>query len=691
MAVERNFIVKLLADPKQVISAFNKVQGQANATFGSQGLGGKLSALLPSFKTISIAGTAAFGAVTAAAGFAIKAAAEDAESQEKLAQTLKTTFGESEILREETERLITQFMKSAAVADDQLRPAFGNLIRATGDFTQSQKLLQVALDISAGTSRDLESVTIALSRASQGQFTALTRLGVPLDQNAVKTKNFDKVVGELADTFKGQAEVQANSAAGRFRAFGIAVEELKEQFGTILLPTVIRIVDFFTDRLIPAVSLAIDQFQSAGVRSALAYFVAAFGDAGKAAIEIVRNVSLSVVDLGGQIEKAAAVIALGAVPILGVTGAFDLYNQIINTSERSTASINATFDGFAASVDYARKKLDIIAGGPLDTVERRLQANKDAAIRAKGAITDFGDETDGAGSKAKKAGEKIKTVEQKLKEYSSAAKSAKSASDAYGRSQQSVAKAQQSVLQANQDLNKAQEELAAAQMGGDPAAIEAAQRRVAAAERGVARSKFGVEQSVIAVRDAERRLAEVRADGESTADDIRKAEIDLAEAQFSVADAQDSVIQETLDLDEARRQLRISTEGLRAGDEELVPFLDAVRSAQDNQREAVENLTEAIDEQREALEEYQNALTELAKVSSLFPKIAGQNPVTGLIPVVPAAGGGSPASGVPGVNGTTKVDIIVQSGVLNGAQVGEEIYQYLRDYERVNGPLNLMV
>lgn len=691
MAVERAFLFKFFADPKEVLRSFNKIQGEAANAFGSKGLGGKLASLMPSFRTISIAGTAAFGAVTAAAGFAIKAAAEDAESQEKLAQTLKTTFGESEILREETERLITQFSKSAAVADDQLRPAFGNLIRATGDFTQSQKLLQVALDISAGTGRDLESVTIALSRASQGQFTALTRLGVPLDQNAVKTKNFDKVVGELADTFKGQAEVQANSAAGRFRAFGIAVEELKEQFGTILLPTVIRIVDFFTDRLIPAISLAIDQFQSSGVRSALAYFVAAFGDAGKAAIEIVRNVSLAVVDLGGQIEKAAAVIALGAVPILGVTGAFDLYNQIVNTSERSTAAINSTFDGFAASVDYARKKLDIIAGGPLDTVERRLQANKDAAIRAKGSITDFGDETEKAGGKAGKAGEKIKTVEQKLREYSSAAKSAKSASDAYGRSQQSVAKAQQSVLQANQDLNKAQEELAAAQMGGDPASIEAAQRRVAAAERGVARSKFGVEQSVIAVRDAERRLAEVRADGESTADDIRKAEIDLAEAQFSVADAQDSVIQETLDLDEARRQLRISTEGLRAGDEELVPFLDAVRSAQDNQREAVENLTEAIDDQREALEEYQAALAALAQVSASFPKIAGQNPVTGLVPVVPAVGGGSSAGGVPGVNGTTKVDIIVQSGVLNGAQVGEEIYQYLRDYERVNGPLNLMV
>jgi tetratricopeptide (TPR) repeat protein len=690
MAVVRDFIVKLLADPKQVVSAFNKIQGQANQTFGSKGLGGKLSALMPSFKTISIAGTAAFGAVTAAAGFAIKAAAEDAESQAKLAQTLKTTFGESELLREETERLITQFSKSAAVADDQLRPAFGNLIRSTGDFTQSQKLLQIALDISAGTGRDLESVTIALSRASQGQFTALTRLGVPLDQNAVKTKNFDKVVGELADTFKGQAEVQANSAAGRFRAFGIAVDELKEQFGTILLPVVTQVVDFLTDRLIPAVSLAIDQFRSQGVRAGLAYFVAAFGEMGKAVLAQIQSIGNGIfaflngvvgalAPLFAAIDAVRAFLAFGK-PIVSIQGMV----------KQAQDGLNAAFAEFGADVDYATKKLDIMARGPLDNVERRLQANKDAAIRAKGSITDFGDETDSAGKKAAGAAKKIKTAEEKLKEYSSAAKSAKSASDAYGRSQQSVAKAQQSVFQANQDLAKAQEELAAAQMGGDPATIEAAQRRLAAAERGVARSKFGVEESLIAVRDAERRLAEVRADAESTPDDIRKAEIALAEAQFSVADAQDSVIQETLDLNEARRQLRISTEGLRAGDEELLPFLDAVRSAQENQQEAVENLTEAIDDQREALQKYQEALAALAQVSSAFPKISAQNPVTGLIPQVPAAGAGSTLPG-SAVSPQQTLNVIVQSGVLNGAQVGEEIYQYLRDYERVNGPLNFMV
>lgn len=687
MAVERTFSVRMVGDAQQLIKEFNKVSGIAGALFGKSGLGGALNNLLPSFKTISIAATAAFGTLTAAAGLAVKAALEDAESQELLAQTIKTTFGESEALRVETEKLISQFQKSAAVADDQLRPAFGTLVRATGDFTKSQKLLQVALDVSAGTGRDLEAVTIALARASNGSVTALTRLGVPLDQNAVKAKDFDKIVASLADTFEGQASVKANSAAGRFRAFGIAVDELREQFGMMLLPTLTQVVGFLTDRLIPAVQLAIGQFQSSGVRSALAYFVAAFGEAGMAVLSQLQAIGNGVFSFLNGIVTALSplLVAIDAVraflafgkPIVSIQGMV----------QKAQQGLNAEFDKFAGQVDYARKKLDILGQGPMDVVERRLAQTTRTAKGAKNAMGEFGDETDGAGKKAKGAADKIKSVEDRLKEYSKAAKSAKSASDAYGRSQKSVEKAAGSVEEANIAVAKAQKELMEAQMGGDPAKIQAAQRRLAQAERGLARSKFDVEEAVIAVRDAEQRLAEVRADPESTPDDIRKAEIALAEAHFNVADSQDRVLEVTTDLDEARRALRIATEGLREGDEELVPFQDAVTQAQLRSKEAAEDLAEAIDEQREALEEYMAALVELAKVAANFPKIAAVNPVSGLIPPVP-----TPTGAPAGPLGNQRimpdtVTITVNSSVVNGAQVGQEISEYLRDFTRVNGPL----
>ena len=685
MAVTRDFLVKLFADPKQIISAFNKVQAEANQTFGKQGLGGKLSSLLPSFKTVAIAGTAAFGAVTTAAGFAIKAAADDAESQARLATALKNTFGESEALRVETEKLIDQFSKSAAVADDQLRPAFGNLVTATGDFAESQKLLSLALDISAGTGRDLESVTIALARASQGTFTQLTRLGVPLDAGAVKTKNFAAVTKQLGDAFEGQAEAKADSAAGRFRAFGIAVDELKEQFGTLLLPTVIKFTDFLTNKLVPAISLAVDQFQSQGVRAGFAYFVAAFGDTGKSAIETVRNIALAIVTLGGQAQKVAGVIALSLAPAIGVNNALNIFNKARDASADSADAINRAFDSFASSVDYARNKLDIIGRGPLDTVERKLAAVTANAKGAKGGVDGFGDETENAGGKAEAAGKKIKTVEQRLAEFTSAAKKASSASDAYGRSQKNVEKAQLSVDDATKAVAKAQQELLRAQQAGSPAEIEAAQRKVAAAERGLARSKFGVEESVLAVKDAEKALAALRANPEASAEDIRKAEIDLAEAQFDVADAQDSLIDQTTDLEEARRLLRIETVGLREGDEELVPFQDAVTTAQIAGKEAADELAEAFKEQTEQLNEYIEALKELDKVKGLFPKISAANPVTGLIPIVPAATTGSGTGSNGQRNMPDKVDITVSTAVVNPLQVAQEIQDYLNLLNRSYG------
>jgi hypothetical protein len=684
MAVTRDFLVKLFADPKQVISAFKKVAGEANDTFGKQGLGGKLTSLLPSFKTVAIAGTAAFGAVTAAAGFAIKAAAEDAESQARLAQALKNTFGESEALVAETEKLITQFSKSAAVADDQLRPAFGTLVTATGDFAQSQKLLSLALDISAGTGRDLESVTIALARASQGTFTQLTRLGVPLDAGAVKAKNFAAVTKQLGEAFEGQAEAKADSAAGRFRAFGIAVDELKEQFGTLLLPTVITFTDFLTNRLIPAVSLAVDQFRSSGVKAGLAFFVAAFGEAGKAVLvqieaigqgifSFLGNVVSALRPLFAAIDLVRAFLAFGK-PIVSIEGMI----------QQASDGMAASFASFGAQVDYASKKLDIISKGPMDTVERKLAAVTANAKGSRTSLEDFGDEAGKTGGKVKDAGDKIKTVEQRLSEFTSASKKAKSASDAFGRSQKNVEKAQLSVDDATRAVAKAQQELLAAQQGGSPAEIEAAQRKVAAAERGLARSKFGVEESIIAVKDAEKALAALRANPEASAEEIRKAEIDLAEAQFDVADAQDSLIDQTTDLEEARRLLRIETVGLREGDEELVPFQDAVTTAQIAGKEAVDELTQAIADQAEELKEYTIALAELAKVQALFPKISAANPVTGLVPVVPAASSQGNGGGGYG-DELRNVRITVDTAIVNPLQVAQEVQDYLDLLARSNG------
>jgi hypothetical protein len=179
---------------------------------------------------------AALTGLAAAAAMATKAAAEDAKAQELLAQTLRNTTGATEAQIAANEDYIATTERAAAVSDDQLRPALGNLVRATGNVTQSQQLLNLALDISAATGRDLESVSIALAKASQGQATALQRLGVPLDEALVKTKDFEGIVSVLTDTFSGAAAVAADSFEGRMRRVSIAIDNTKENIGKALIP-----------------------------------------------------------------------------------------------------------------------------------------------------------------------------------------------------------------------------------------------------------------------------------------------------------------------------------------------------------------------------------------------------------------------------------------------------------------------
>jgi hypothetical protein len=182
------------------------------------------------------AAIAAIGAVTAGLTKAVKAAAEDQKSQEQLKIALENTVFANQSQVAAVEDSITALMYQTATADDVLRPALSKLVRATKDVTQAQSLLKLALDISAGSGRDLTSVSTALSRAALGNFTALTRLGIPLDQNAVKAKDLDGVLGSLSASFSGAATKNAQTFEGQITTLKIALGELEETVGKQLIP-----------------------------------------------------------------------------------------------------------------------------------------------------------------------------------------------------------------------------------------------------------------------------------------------------------------------------------------------------------------------------------------------------------------------------------------------------------------------
>jgi len=180
-------------------------------------------------------------------GKAVSAAAEDQKSQEllELAVRNNTTANTEQIA--EMERAIGQMESQKAVADDVLRPALGNLVRATGDVTKAQELLNLALDISAATGRDAEAVSIALAKAQTGNITALTRLGIPLDAAAVKSKDLGAIQRDLATRFAGASDAAANSAEGGMKKLQIALDNTYEAVGYRVLPVLSDYVTVLND------------------------------------------------------------------------------------------------------------------------------------------------------------------------------------------------------------------------------------------------------------------------------------------------------------------------------------------------------------------------------------------------------------------------------------------------------------
>lgn len=167
---------------------------------------------------------------------AAKAAVEDVKSQQLLAIAMENTGKATAGTVAEAEASIKAMQLQTSVADDILRPAFQKLFIATGNVTDSNRYLQIALDTSAATGKDLDSVTQAMAKSLAGQDTALLKL-IP------SLRGVEDPLSELEKTFAGAAEAAADTDP--YQRMNIIFGEMQEQVGMALLP----ILNEFSDWL----------------------------------------------------------------------------------------------------------------------------------------------------------------------------------------------------------------------------------------------------------------------------------------------------------------------------------------------------------------------------------------------------------------------------------------------------------
>jgi hypothetical protein len=781
MAVERSFLVKLIADPRQLIAGFQQVRGAAGEAFGDSK--NKLQEIVPVFGKVQAASAVAFAGITAAAGLSIKAAVEAQAEQERLRQILLTTGAATD---DQVDSLIAQAdaLEKVGVA------SAGNIITAQAQlatfdlqFATIEKLTPAITDYviaekgATATAEDFKSMTNGLAQALNGQFGALTRAGFVLDDNTkamisngTEAERAAAIVDVLSSTYGGFNEAARDTAEGALVALKNSFSGLRTAIGTQLIPAfegmivlLTKFIDFATRNAdvlvalgagfgvatgaIVAMSIALKVMAVAAAVAAakLTLFGIALSATGIGAIVVVIGLLVSALVLAAMksegfrkvlvtlVNVAIAGFEMLVNAVIGVINSFIQWGNVVGDvvrfvgislprtatiGEVSFGRIKTSADKAAGAIKNVADQTDLaarrLAAANLETglvslsqaedklatstarvnqlraqiqkgpgsIEALNQALKDQSAAQSVVNSILGDTAKKTGGASRATAEAIKPLDA----YTKVLKSAQGASDSYSRAQRGVRDSQRSLQKANEDLMAAQKALLEAQQGGSSGEIGDAQRALAAAERGVTRSKFASEQSIFAVGDAERKLAAVRADAESTAQDIREAEIALAEAKLRVVDQEDEQISSTRTLEAAQRDLRIATEGLREGDAELVPFQKAVTDAQLALTKAHEQNTDAIKAETDAVEDYRKELDLLATAILDFPKVAARIGSPDLVPIVPtpAAGGG-----FNGGNGQRimpdKVDITVTSAIVNPLQVAQEIQDYLDLLARSNG------
>jgi hypothetical protein len=340
---------------------------------------------------------------------AAKAAAADAEAQTKLAGQIRRTTGSTDAQIAASEELISSLSMSAAVADDALRPALSSLVTGTKDLGTAQRLLKVALDVSAGAGLDLQQTSDALSKGFAGNTRALASLSPELKVLIREGATFSEVLEVLEKNYKGAGEESANTAAGGFRKFSIAIDEAQEAIGKALLPIVAKITPILVDfakvverngTLIAIVAASIGVFAGALIAAKVAFVVYNAIAAVTTAFNTALAISFTAVQVSTVVGIAsaiagAAVLATLVVKYKSATSGVTAYGDATRDAGEETGFLKNQIDAAGRAADQKRQadaaaeeaaeKASAEAKRRADELKQRIKQIRDSI---KGDFTD---------------------------------------------------------------------------------------------------------------------------------------------------------------------------------------------------------------------------------------------------------------------------------------------------------------
>lgn len=184
--------------------------------------------------------------IVAGATAAVTAAAEEEQQMKQLATVIQNNIpNATEAMVAANEDWVGSLQNSIGVADSEIREMEQKFLAAGVSIEESQRLTAMAYDTAAATGKDAASVADAFVKATNGQVSGLSRLGVQVRKSNGEMKSFDEILQDL-NTHQGTAAAAADTTAGRAEIMKLKFADLQENLGSVLIPIMEKLVGWLT-------------------------------------------------------------------------------------------------------------------------------------------------------------------------------------------------------------------------------------------------------------------------------------------------------------------------------------------------------------------------------------------------------------------------------------------------------------
>lgn len=186
----------------------------------------------------------------------VKAFIESEKAINTLNASLKTQGIYSAALSKELQAYAKELQRTSTFSDEAVLKSQALLTTFGLSGQKLKETTKAALDLSAGLGIDLNTASLLLGKAFQGQTEALSRYGIKIDESIPASQRFSAILEAVNEKVGGRAAAELDTYAGKIQNLTERFDDVKEEIGKGLIP----VVEYFMGRA----EMLFDVFETSG-------------------------------------------------------------------------------------------------------------------------------------------------------------------------------------------------------------------------------------------------------------------------------------------------------------------------------------------------------------------------------------------------------------------------------------------